>query len=379
MARTILVYSPWHKGGHPEYVYKLLDGLSSANGMEFKIVWPVRRDLAKRYIDCRFFQPRVIPSMSVGRGKWSTLAHRLAFWRRHDLGFLFWLFRIDVSKDSVVLVEEVHRFSLPLFVLASRLLGMRLVVHVHNVRRHDYRHSLVDRLDLRATTFGLSHADLVLVHSESQRSRLLADGIDSSRCRVLVHGIDPIVRSVPLSHAIRSRFLFFGVNRPNKGLDFLIDCLVTSGLGDRVELRVAGETDDDVWHSRSASKLSSLSRVQWIDRFIEPWEVALLLEDVDCVVLPYSSFEAQSGVLHLAIEHAVPVVVSDVGAMGALVREHQCGLVFAPGDTQGAVSALESMLDLSANRKFREGAVTAQSGRTWSDVGVRLSSLLSDL
>ena len=114
------------------------------------------------------------------------------------------------------------------------------------------------------------------------------------------------------------RFLFFGAYRANKGLDVLVDAM--RAVPD-ARLVVAGPVPSaDVDHV--AGLLAPLGeRVTWDRRLIPDDELRGVFDGVTAVVLPYERFEAQSGVLHLAIEMGVPVVVSDAGGLAEVTRD----------------------------------------------------------
>ena len=61
-----------------------------------------------------------------------------------------------------------------------------------------------------------------------------------------------------------------------------------------------------------------------------------LYASADLVVLPYTTFASQSAVLQDAYAHRVPLVVSDVGALGETVRGDHTGWVVAPGECRRA-------------------------------------------
>jgi glycosyltransferase involved in cell wall biosynthesis len=69
-----------------------------------------------------------------------------------------------------------------------------------------------------------------------------------------------------------------------------------------------------------------------------------LFRQASVVVLPYTSFASQSGVLHDAYAQGRPVIVTDVGALGDTVREDRTGLVVPPRDAAGLARTIERML-----------------------------------
>ena len=50
-----------------------------------------------------------------------------------------------------------------------------------------------------------------------------------------------------------------------------------------------------------------------------------LYDQAHCVLLPYTSISAQSGVLYDAYSQRLPVIASKVGPIGETVREHRSG------------------------------------------------------
>ena len=63
-------------------------------------------------------------------------------------------------------------------------------------------------------------------------------------------------------------------------------------------------------------------RIEFVDLPAEPWASLPLkaFERADLVVLPYRAFESQSGVLHDAYSHGVPVVVTSGYDQGSTTR-----------------------------------------------------------
>ncbi len=83
-----------------------------------------------------------------------------------------------------------------------------------------------------------------------------------------------------------------------------------------------------------------------------------LYADADLVVLPYTSFASQSAVLQDAYAHQVPLVVSDVGALGETVREDRSGWVVEPGD---AAMLAETLLGAIRDAEARTAAAAAMA------------------
>jgi len=91
-------------------------------------------------------------------------------------------------------------------------------------------------------------------------------------------------------------------------------------------------------------KLDLEEHVKTFIEFIPDEKVDLFFSACDMVVLPYTSFESQSGVLLRAYAHEKPVVVSNVGAMGEIVGSDKVGEVVEPENVKS--------LELAINKIF---------------------------
>ena len=69
-----------------------------------------------------------------------------------------------------------------------------------------------------------------------------------------------------------------------------------------------------------------------------------LLSMASVIVLPYTRFHSQSGVLADAYTYRLPLVVSDVGAIGPTIREDGTGEAAAPGSAAELAQAIARVL-----------------------------------
>ena len=252
---------------------------------------------------------------------------------------------------------------------ALRRQGIRTIYTVHNIFLHGYKnalHKVVRDSCLRAAW---RECDALLVHTEGLRDAL-ADflGPKHPPIHVTPHAVwsrggAPGPADEPAGPS-RTRLLFFGVIRPNKGLHVLLRAL------DRLpncDLTAAGEIEDDGYRTRIRELSCTWPRggSTLIDRYIGEDEVTELFASSRLVVLPYTSFAAQSGVLHLALAHHRPVVVSDVGGMGECVRNWGIGRVVAPNDADALAAAIAEALEPSAYRAALDATLRVRGGLTW--------------
>lgn len=367
----LAVFAPEPRGGHPEYVAKLLAGMRQA-APGAAIYWPVRADADPTRVaainDARIRRDVAIPAMprrdQVGTLRW--LLSRADPTRRHDVAFVRWLW--TRQRMDAVLIEEIQRFTLGLLVMAARRRAKRVVVHLHNVRRHDYRGSVLDRVDEWLTGIGLRAADLVTVHSAANARRVHELYGTSIAVEAIPHGVsyrEARVKRETSDSGSRARVLFYGVNRPEKGLSVLVEAL---RFAPDVHLTIAGVTDA-AYLKATEQLIENVPNARWINGFVNEEETDRLFAEADAVALPYTKFEAQSGVLHLAIEYAVPVVVADLGALGETTRDLAIGEVAPPSDPAAFALALARVLQPRENERYRSNAEAAVRTRAWDIVG----------
>ncbi len=122
--------------------------------------------------------------------------------------------------------------------------------------------------------------------------------------------------------------LFFGIIRPYKGLDLLLEALAKDELKAlNIKLLVAGEFyENKQLYIQLIEKLGIQSNVILIDRFIPNEEVKYYFCAADLVVQPYKS-ATQSGVTQIAYNFERPMLVTNVGGLSEIVFDNHTGYV----------------------------------------------------
>jgi len=147
---------------------------------------------------------------------------------------------------------------------------------------------------------------------EIDRARAVAGALapDAAKVAVIPHGafthlagLEPAPLPLPDPGA-RPVVLFFGLIRPYKGLDVLLDAW--RGIDD-AELWVVGNARMDVGPLRAAAP----PNVRWLERFVSDAEAAALFRRADVAVLPYRQID-QSGVLFTALAFGTPLIFNQI-------------------------------------------------------------------
>jgi glycosyltransferase involved in cell wall biosynthesis len=182
--------------------------------------------------------------------------------------------------------------------------------------------------------------DAIVVHSRHGAARLRDElGLDPARIHVIPHGALTGLAEQPEDAApppeLRGgdgpRVLFFGLIRPYKGLDVLLDAWRRADKPAGARLWVAGMPRMPVSIDQPD--------VDAALRFVTGPELAGAFRAADLVVLPYREID-QSGVLFTALAFGKPLLLSDVGGF----PEIEGAELVPAGDVDALAEALTGLL-----------------------------------
>jgi glycosyltransferase involved in cell wall biosynthesis len=351
---NICMYTPSASGGHARYTHQVLSALSEQDRDDVQVSLITSRDLDPKYRIRLYPIHDILPPLLPRSAFRSTLGwgySRVMYYRKRETAFLRWIEDHDDTCEGIHF-QEYTIWLAPRHFRWLKARGKRLFFTVHNIYPHGYtpgKPRVADPLLLHWRRTALRLCDALFVHSENLR-RQLAEFLGPRHPPIFVtpHGVwksadDNLTATSPEERLRRRRLLFFGVIRPNKGLHVLLDA-----MEDLVDctLTVAGQPQDVRYLEQIRAMVRRLppSRIELLDRFVEDDEMVRLFDRSSLVVLPYTSFAAQSGVLHDALAHGLPVVATDVGALGESVRSWDIGQVVPPNDAAALAGAIRQML-----------------------------------
>jgi glycosyltransferase involved in cell wall biosynthesis len=227
--------------------------------------------------------------------------------------------------------------------------------------------------------------DAVISHTRAGAVRLTDEvGLDPNHVHVIHHGAFDYLTRLPeerplpaeLAEADAPVVLFFGLLRPYKGIEVLLDAF--RGIRD-AELWIVGMPRMPLEPLRSRAA-DAVGAVRFVPRFITDPEIPAYFRRADLVVLPYREIE-QSGVLYTALAFAKPLILSAVGGFSELAYEHAAARLVPPGDPEALAGALAELL-ASAQQRERLAAAARQAAAgpySWDAVAERTLSLYRDL
>ena len=238
--------------------------------------------------------------------------------------------------------------------LAARALGARVVVELHEIiDPGEAQRVWVTRYGRMVGPLLFRTADRFIVHSEHDR-QLFSEtyGLDADRVEVI--GL-PVHRHYHLDTRSREapegvcNILYFGVIRPFKGVEDLIDAFerLTPEEVEGFWLTVVGETWEG-WTVPGERIATSpyRERITFVNRYVTDEEVDAWFNGADVVALPYHR-SSMSGPLHVAMSYGLPIVTTTVGGLPEAVEHYPGAHLVAPRSPAELVDALRQVSALA--------------------------------
>lgn len=258
--------------------------------------------------------------------------------------------------------DVVHFQWLPVQHLDARLLPRRpVVLTAHDLLPREPRPGQV-----RAQRSLYDAVDAVVVHSEYGRGQLVAGlGVDPAKVHVMHHGAFTYLLEQPREEPLPPELaevrgpvvLFFGLLRPYKGIELLLEAWHDLG---GAELWIVGRPRMALKPLRDKAPPG----VRFVPRFIAETELPAYFRRADLVVLPYLRTDRLdfSGVLATAMAFGRPVVASDIGGFSEVAAAGGLRTV-TPGDHGELHEALAELIDDPTRREeLGAGARAAADG-----------------
>ncbi len=234
--------------------------------------------------------------------------------------------------------------------LLLKIRRKRVVMTIHNVTPHENA-----RVGRFATRVLLNGTDGIIVHSEANKKALCRNYRIARRRKVFVvpHGVLSAPETSLTPEEARAALgverskkiiLFFGNIRPYKGLKTLLTAMkeIRTELPEAI-LVIAGQPWED-WseYENIIERLGLSKHVLVRTEYIGMKDVPVFFMSADLVVLPYSEFDAQTGVGLMALNYGKPLVITKVGALEDLVDNPIA--TTEPGDADGLARNIKAIL-----------------------------------
>lgn len=370
-------------GGLLHYAVQLADALAD-RGDRVELITPRENELVG-HSGAAEMRPILTPTVRRSeirpRGPVGRLTHRarVAFRLLRCWGRVVRTARSD-RHDIVVVNSDIYFTIAALAVLVLTMLpGCPPVVFIcHNpkplgpINNGELEgFSRIQRLILRHL---VPRFRLTLLHGEKSRAEFESFW-SQAPVATIPHGDERLFAEDPPPLTEREDILFFGNWRMTKGIPVLTDAFdLIAARRPEATLTIAGTPFPQEVDLAALNAWAGAhgSRVELIDRYVPMEEVPEIFGRARVVAAPYLH-ASQSGVVHLAMTMARPVVASDVGDLGSAVIDGETGALVPPGDPKPLAAALERFLSDpdAADRMGRAGRARVMGGSSWQTVAER--------
>jgi beta-1,4-mannosyltransferase len=260
---------------------------------------------------------------------------------------LHWLYFLDVPIPGK-LGRWLSYINSRLFLSTLQSMNFKVVWTVHNVIPHDAdrRRSLILTRKLAAVSAKK------IIHSSYTLREMEQLALDTSNASVIPHGSyvgvypEAVSRAVARKHLkIRKNeivILFFGLVRPYKGVDDLVESFQKLAIPN-VRLVIAGKCTDANLKAQIARAQES-SPIDFYEGHVADEDVQTFFKACDVVCVPFKAVTTSGSAL-LALSFGRPIVAPLSGSLLDLPRE--VGYLYDPGSS----SALEQCLATAIRNK----------------------------
>ncbi|MEM1763999.1 MAG: glycosyltransferase [Candidatus Jordarchaeales archaeon] len=255
-----------------------------------------------------------------------------------------------------------------------------LVLTVHDTK--PFHGAPSSKLQLVGLMSALRQFDHYIVHTRYSKEILMRKlALPEHRVTPIPHGVFTYYRELVNDSGKskqaslltgKKKVLFFGVLKPYKGLDVLLEAFarLPEPVARETVLQIVGYPRMSVEPLQSlARRLGIEHRVFWDLRFVEEAEVATYFSQADVVVLPYRRID-QSGVLMIALAFGKPIVASRVGGFAEIISDGVHGFLVDPGEVESLARALARLLGDDELRRRMASAVERLAGGelSWNNI-----------
>jgi glycosyltransferase involved in cell wall biosynthesis len=277
----------------------------------------------------------------------------------------------EVQPD-VLHVQETNDYWYDLTLLLNKM--PPLVTTIHDVFRHPGDRDNVPGSEY-TRRIAFYRSQQLIVHAQLLKDAVIKQfRVPQQRVSVLPHGeLGSLYQRFSGGNSLAREpytLLFFGRIWPYKGLKYLLEAMpLVAERFPEVKLIIAGR-GENIKEYFSEGDVEKHCEI--LNDFIPFEAVAGLFQRSTATVLPYVE-SSQSGVAAIAYATGTPVIASNVGGLGEMIRHEKDGLLVPPGDIRALADAIIRLLsDRDLQHQIRTAAlVRCQEDLNWSNIAAQ--------
>jgi glycosyltransferase involved in cell wall biosynthesis len=274
---------------------------------------------------------------------------------------------------------------------AARRHGVKVLITMHDVLPHYLRTApLFALMDILAHWLSFRLTNLVHVHTHTQLKQLSRTyNVPQTNCIVLPHGIS--LRDTPITpqspDAENPTFLVIGSLRKNKNILEVIKAFVElRRLHKTSRLVIAGRpprSEKKYWQECLTFIKEHPDNIVINDRYLTHDEFDNAITHATCVLLPYTSFSAQSGVAVRVASLGVPMIASSSVSLNDTPISSLCeSLTISQVSAESINEAMKIVLEMPPSRRTQIGLSLRDycfQNFSWKKVGSEFGQLYPSL
>jgi glycosyltransferase involved in cell wall biosynthesis len=279
-------------------------------------------------------------------------------------------FLLSRNPDAVIF-QYWHPFFGPAYrkIASSLPLNVPTISICHNVIPHDA--GLAARV---AARYALGCMTGYVVHAGSEQSDLRGLFDDPK----VTLGFHPLYDTFPGQDVSKEDarkelgiagdalvVLYFGLIRPYKGVDLLLEAALSLTDIKRLKILIVGEIYSEREKIQSALDRLPSGKADLVDSYVPNEKVARYFRAADIVALPYKS-ATQSGVIPIAYACRRPVIATRVGGLPDVILDGESGYLVEPGDAAALARAIRDQFLLFDNPPMEEGVLKMCQRLSWA-------------
>jgi glycosyltransferase involved in cell wall biosynthesis len=296
--------------------------------------------------------------------------------------------RVKQERPDVLLLQWWVTYWAPVWVLITRYIRARHQTHIlfvcHNIFPHERR-----VWDKPLARWVLTAGDSFVTHSEADRRRLLSILPRASVRVVPMPSHASFSRSVAAHSKAEARkllnlsddqavVLFFGLIRPYKGLDVLLEAASLARHTIDLHVLVVGEfwiPEEDIRNRIVELDLTETTTI--VNRYIPNEELGIYFGAADVVALPYLD-ATQSSVVQVSYGFEKPVITTTVGGLPDVVINEETGFLVPPNDSQALAQAIIRFFSDYADKDWKSSIAQHQSQFSWERMVTAFEELIAE-
>lgn len=290
--------------------------------------------------------------------------------------------RINRYAPDIIIIPYWMSFMAPAFGTISLLLDkhIKIVSLVHNAISHE--RTLIEK---PLAKYFFNRCDAFIVMSEPVREDLLKL-TKNAKILLQAHPIydqyaersekDIACKELNIP-SNKKNLLFFGLIRDYKGLDILIEA--TNNLTDDYQLIIAGECYGSFDKYQQLIDNSSFKHnIKVFEQYIPDTMVSTLFSAADVLILPYRS-ATQSGVVALAYQMELPMIGTNVGALGKTIEESNTGIVISSATSENIARGVNDYFSSGMIDTYKANVMKEKKRLSWDAFTTAINNFLTGL